>query len=75
MTTTEEVLMKKTEYILFTCTAPFPYVDKFSRIWSFLKQHPLYYVHCCITDGLKDQDRRLILRFKKDTTSQVYSDS
>lgn len=65
MTTTEGALMKKTEYILFTCTVPFPCVDKFSRICSFLKQHPLYNVQCCIPDGLNDQDRRLFLRFKK----------
>lgn len=74
MTTIEEVLMKKTEYVLFTCIMSFPFVDKFSRIWSFLKQHPLYNVLYCITDGSKDQERRLFLRFKKTTASQVYSD-
>lgn len=64
MLTYIEVLMKKTEYVLFTCAIPFPYMDKFGRTSSFLKQHPFFNVHCFITDRSKDQDRRLFPRFK-----------
>lgn len=42
--TAVEILMKKAECVLFACTVPFPYMGKFARIWSFLKQHSLYNV-------------------------------